>query len=178
MLLWAAADLFFLCDSETSDGRLCVGNKALVDEMDVSTKYFLRRMAMARRKNVADDAITFRGALFEVALIFFLAPTAALLSTVGMIALNRSWDPFVSLRWPWLSFKLTGIVIVLLALAFGHWWFRRKFRRYRHDRQSLLEFDTEQDRNAATELKIKVLVVCGLIVPWLAFGIVKLCELF
>ena len=132
----------------------------------MATRYFLRRLAIARRKKHASSSGPYQEALVEVILVVLGLPAVGVLSFVGLSSLTW-WEVNVDKRWPWLSFRLMGIVLWVLALLVGHWWFGKRFSRYRLDPSVHLAFDTERDRHIIFWQKFAALVVCGLVMPWL-----------
>ena len=139
--------------------------------MDVITRYFLRRLAISRREleDASQDA-SYKDALMEVILVVLGFPSVALLSFVGISTMGW-WEPIVSAKWPWLSFKVVGLGLWAVSVILGHQWLGRRFRQYRDDPAPCLEFASDKDRRAAFRLKFSVITVCGLIIPWLGIAI-------
>jgi hypothetical protein len=139
--------------------------------MDLITRYFLRRLAISRRKlqNASQNA-SYRDALLDVILVVLGLPGIALLSFVG-ISTRRWWEPIGSAKWPWLSFPVSALGIWAVAVIFGHLWLGRRFRQYRDDPTPCLEFASDKDRRIAFWAKLSVITVCGLIVPWLGIAV-------
>jgi hypothetical protein len=75
-----------------------------------------------------------------------------------------------------------GIVGGLTLLILGRWWFGKKLSKYLGDRTAYLAFDSEADSRIASWQKWTVLLLCILIIPFLArlftFGTQVLTKAF
>ena len=138
--------------------------------MDIMTRYFLRRLAIARRKPHVDISVPHSDALAEVMIVALTMPMCAILSFVVVITMS-TWKPIVDARWPWLSFRLVVLGCGFLVYIVGQWWLRRRFKQYRDDPSHCLDFDTEQDRRIVFWQKFVVVIVCGAVVPFLGIAI-------
>jgi hypothetical protein len=77
--------------------------------MDLITRYFLRRLAISRRKQPhASKNASYRDALVEVILVVLGLPSVAIMSFFG-IATMRWWEPVMSAKWPWMSFTVGAL---------------------------------------------------------------------
>jgi hypothetical protein len=132
-----------------------------------STRYFLRRLAEARRNpRNANDSVPFTNAIVETTFVFVCAPALATLSVIGTAVLRffpaRVMNSFGV--HPGLS-----IVIVIAVLLFGgQSWFRRRFAAYRKNPAACLDFDSARDREIIFWQRTGVLVICGILIPLLA----------
>jgi hypothetical protein len=139
--------------------------------VDLITVYFLRRLAIARRKMpYSSPSAIYKDALFDVILVVLGLPGIALLTFIGITTI-RWWGPTVSSKWPWLSFPVGALGIWVLAILFGHMWLGRRFDKFRSDPTPCLDFASDKDRYIAFWVKFSVVTVCGLVVPWIAIAI-------
>ena len=139
--------------------------------MNLITRYFLRRLAISRREQQrASKDATYKDALVEVILVVLGLPGVAILSFVG-ISTMRWWDTVASARWPWLSPSVGALGLWFVAIIVGHQWLGRRFRQYRDDPTPCLEFASERDQRIAFWVKFSVVIVCGLIIPWLGIAV-------
>jgi hypothetical protein len=146
-------------------------NPGGIEAVDLITRYFLRRLAIARRKMPQSSAsASYTDALFDVILVVLGLPGVALLSFIG-ISTIRWWKPAMSSKWPWLSFPVGALGIWALAIIVGHVWLGRRFGKFRNDPTPCLEFASDKDRQIAFWVKFSVVTVCGLVIPWIAIAI-------
>jgi hypothetical protein len=139
--------------------------------MDMITRYFLRRLAISLpRKQWASASGPYHEALVEVILVFIALPAVAVLSFVGLSTM-RWCDPIVHARWPWLGFGTVGLIIWLLSVLVGHYRLGKRLRQYRDDPSKCAELSSGEDRRIAFRQKFTVIVVCGVIAPWLGIAV-------
>ena len=139
------------------------------DGIDFVTRYFLRRLAKARRKKNASPWVFHWDALVATSMFFVGMPLLALFSCVGISSFY--WDPTFGTRWPEFSPKLTGVAITLSAIAVGGYFFGKKFNRYRTNPDACLAFDTERDRRIIFWQLLSVSAIAGLILPSATLGL-------
>jgi hypothetical protein len=140
-----------------------------VESTDIITRYFLRRLAISRRKlNSASPNARYRDALVEVILVVVAMPAIAVLNFLGVASMTW-WDPIVRARWPWLSVRIVAFSVGALALLVGHFWLGARFKQFRNDPFRCFAFATEKDRRIAYWQKICVITLCGLVAPWLGY---------
>jgi hypothetical protein len=138
------------------------------DELSWTDRYFLRRLALARRDRSASEAASYSSALFEVTLITVFAPCLAVFSSVVITSLR--WTPTFGHRHPNFSPKLTGLAIGMVALIVGSAWFGRRFRKLRVTPGAWCDFDTPEDRRIVFRQKVAILTICGAVVPLMALA--------
>jgi hypothetical protein len=139
----------------------------IIETMDVITRYFLRRLAVARHKRgLSTEASRYHYALVEVILLVLALPSIAVFSFALLATLKWS-VPFIDERWPGFSIKTTALVVYALTLVAGHRWLGRRFRIFRDDPTAPLRFDTETDHRIVFWQKFIVVLTCGLIIPCL-----------
>ena len=134
--------------------------------VDVPTRYFLRRLAQARRSPYpATAARAYSSALSEVIASFVLMPGIAVLcitARIGMSLPPEAYAPSLRAVPP----LVLATLLTILLVAAGHLWFIWHLRRFRGDHSRLAEhFDTEDDRQIVFWQKLILTVICGVIVP-------------
>lgn len=127
-------------------------------------RYFLRRLALARRDSKSSEGTAYARARFEVTLVVVLAPCMAIFSCVLVASLK--WAPGFG-RVHNFSPKLAALVIAALAGSVGSAWFSRHFRTLGQS-GAWADFDTERDRRIAFWQKVAIMSVCGAVIPLLA----------
>jgi hypothetical protein len=132
--------------------------------MDIVTRYFLRRQALAlKRDNTASQA-AYRRALAEVTFAFVVMPAIGVLAFFGLSSIN--WlRPALEQHFPWLSIRLLAVVLWVLLFVIGNAWFGRRFKQYLSDPGLCRRFDSARDRRIAFWQKMGSVVLCGLVVP-------------
>jgi hypothetical protein len=134
------------------------------------TRYYLRRLAAARRRRHGNPRTPFVDAEGEVALLFLGMPLGGALSFAMTFSLH--WlTPEEARDIPMPSKYILSGVILLFCYLFGRLWFDRKFKRYQDDPTPALQFDTERDRRIMARQKLFVLITAGIIMPWLGLVI-------
>ena len=148
-----------------------MGVRTLVtdDRVGIVTRYFLRRLAKARRKKNASPWVFHWDALVATSMFFVGMPILALFSCVGISSFY--WDPTFGTRWPGFSPKLTSVAITLGAIAVGGYFFGKKFKRYRTNPDACLAFDTERDRQIIFWQLFWMSVMAGLVLPSATLGL-------
>lgn len=134
--------------------------------MDLTVRYFLRRLAMARRdpKNSTRD-VAYSAALAETILIFVGLPGMALFSWIVIVSLrhlptvNRVYDQ---------SPRVAAAITTLLLMIGGYIWFRRRIKPYYVNSDAYRDFDSEVDRRIIFWQKVGMTILCGVVLPWVA----------
>jgi hypothetical protein len=137
---------------------------------DFLTKYFLRRLAIARRKPLyrGDSGAAHWDALVEVIFVAVAAPFFAVFSFFLIVSLRwLTRSQAASLPIP--SKYVVAIGGWLLCVVIGRSLLGRKFKGYLTRPGAALMFDTERDQQIASGLKLAVIAVSGFLVPALAF---------
>lgn len=137
---------------------------------DFLTRYFLRRLAMARRKPLykGDAGAAHWDALVEVIFIAVAAPLFAALSFILILSL-RWLTPSQAASLPLPSKYAVAIGGWILCVIIGRLLLGRKFKAFLANPGAALMFDTEHDRQIANGMKTLVIAVSGFLVPALAF---------
>ena len=100
------------------------GQKGLCGErLGWADRYFLRRLALARRRPTKFHADAYSSALFEVTVVAVLMPCLAIFSFVLMTSLK--WAPTFEHAHPNFSPKIAGLVLGFLPFGAGRAFFRR-----------------------------------------------------
>lgn len=73
----------------------------------------------------------------------------------------------IEVRLPWLSFKVLGLGVWLVALLIGRYWLGARFRPYSLGVLNGIGFDTEHDRRVVLWQKSLVFFSFGIVAPWL-----------
>jgi hypothetical protein len=142
-----------------------------VETTDIVTRYFLRRLAISRQKlKSASPNTHYSDALVEVILVVVAMPAIAVLNFLGVASMTW-WDPIVKARWPWLSVRDVALAVGALALLIGHFWLGARFKQYKDDPFPCDAFSTENDREIAFRQKYGVILLCGLVAPWLGYAV-------
>jgi hypothetical protein len=117
------------------------------DEVDFITRYFLRKLAVSRRKyqHSLDPVMPFRDTKTEVILVFLALPAAAAIMLIAILALH--WITQEQLAHVDIPSKFAiGAVLWGVCLFFGNKIFERRLAEYREDPSASNAFDTERDR--------------------------------
>ncbi len=131
------------------------------------TRYFLRRYAQAKRDpNNANDSVPYYNAAIETSGIFVGIPTATLLGLVLIVSMR--WPLVKPAQFHGFSPRLVIVALSFLALAIGHLLLAPRFKRFRLNPGICAEFDSERDRKIIFRQKAIALVVCGIVIPWIA----------
>jgi hypothetical protein len=134
--------------------------------MDFSTRYFLRRLAQARREpNNATAGVAYFKALSETVLLVPGLPAMAVFSWIVIASLRIA--PRVAASYG-LHPRLAAVGSVALAMTCGYVWFHSRFKHYRIDPSASLNFDSEHDREIIFWQKVSMTALCGAILPLLA----------
>lgn len=149
---------------------------ALQEPMTLSfvDRYFLRRLAIARRKgDRVIPAAAYSEAKVEAIAVVILMPVIAILSGVALLSLHWQLPGHVAKLPP----KYIAVVVTCAACAVvGNLCFDGRFRKLSQDPAICLRFDTDADRSTATMQKFIVFTVCGAVVPILALLVVFLLS--
>jgi hypothetical protein len=138
-------------------------------EDDFLTRYFLRRLAIARRKGRFASA-QYRTALVDVVCFAIAFPVLGLLS-FGLILILTWMTPTQAAAHPIPSkYVIAGIVMACSFVA-GHRLLGSKFERYRDDPSACRGYDSDHDRRVATFQKTAGFLICAIVMPWLGFMI-------
>lgn len=132
-------------------------------------RYFLRRLALARRDPRNSATAAYSNALFELTLVVVLMPCLAIFSCVLIASVK--WAPTFARAHPNFSPKVAGLVIGFLAFGAGNVWLRRRFRELQVMPSACAYFDTKEDRRVACWQKLVVVSVCGAVIPLLAIAV-------
>jgi MFS-type transporter involved in bile tolerance (Atg22 family) len=134
----------------------------------ILVRYFLRRLAISRRRHNRDPAAAYNEAKVEVILISIALPVVAILSAVLIGSLRwLSREQAVRIQLP--PKVIIGIAIWATCAVVGNWWLNKRFSRYRLDPTPCLAFDSERDQILATVQKVSMLLICGVAIPVIAF---------
>lgn len=139
------------------------------DQLGWARRYFLRRLALARRGPKKSEAAMYSDALFELTLVAVLMPCIAVFSCLLITSLK--WAPNFGHEHPDFSPKIAALVIGFLAYGIGYAWFRRSFAKLRTMADLWVDFDSEEDRRIAFWQKLMIVSVCGAVVPMLALAV-------
>jgi hypothetical protein len=140
------------------------------DKRDFVTRYFLRRLAIARHRVPTRKLGTqYTDALLETILIFVAMPMLGLASLILIPSLR--WAPNTIAKWfgysPW-----GGVIIIgILSLVAGRLWFGKRFEKYREDRSVYPLYASKKDSRIVAWQRFIVFVVCGIVLPFLAIYI-------
>lgn len=137
---------------------------------DFLTRYFLRRLAMARRKPLysGDSGAAHWDALVEVIFIAVAAPFFAAFSF--LLILSVRWlTPSQAASLPIPSKYAAAIGGWIACVIVGRSLLSRKFKRFLTEPGAALLFDTERDRQIANGLKLAVIAISGFLVPAVGF---------
>lgn len=141
------------------------------ESTDLLARYFLRRLAISRGKlKLSSPDARYRDALVEVIFVCVVMPALGLINFLGVASMTW-WNPIVTARWPWLSVRLVFLIVAVLALLLGHFWLGNRFERYKVNPIGCKEFDSEKDRSTVFWQKFAVIVICGLVAPWLGYAV-------
>jgi hypothetical protein len=140
------------------------------DKRDFVTRYFLRRLAIARhRVPTRKSGNQNTDALLETILIFVGVPILGVASLILIPSLR--WAPNTIAKWfgysPW-----GGVIIIcILSVVVGRLWIGKRFEKYREDRFVYTQFASERDARIVAWQRFIVFVVCGIVLPFLAMYI-------
>jgi uncharacterized membrane protein YbhN (UPF0104 family) len=140
------------------------------NEVDFLTRYFLRKLAVSRRKykHSLDPLMPFRDAKTEVILVFMALPVAAVFMMIAILALH--WITRAQMANVHLPPKLLiAVVLWGLCLFWGNKIFDRRLSRFREDPSASDAFDTERDRRVLRWQFVIAIATAGLVVPVLSF---------
>ena len=137
---------------------------AQADNLDFVTRYFLRRLAIARRKEHRNPRTPFVEAKVEVILIVIMFPIVGVASFVIMFGLHW-FTPAEVARMPIPDKYMTVLVLWILSCLVGSFWLNRKFKRYLHDPTPCLDFDTEHDRKIVFWQRLIAYFTAGVLMP-------------
>jgi hypothetical protein len=139
------------------------------DEPSALIRYFLRRLAIARRNGYTPSA-SYSDAKAETILVFIAAPTGAVLSFILLGSL-RWVSQATAAQHPLPGKLVIALVFTAVSLVVGHFLLDGRLKKYRNNPSSSLNFDTERDRGIVFWQKFVVLVSCGIIIPWLGIAV-------
>jgi hypothetical protein len=145
--------------------------------VDFITRYFLRKLAVSRRKyqHSLDPAMPFRDAKTEVILVFLALPAAAAIMLIAILALH--WITQEQLAQVHIPSKFAiGVILWGVCLFFGNKIFERRLAKYRQDPSASNAFDTERDRLVLRFQFVVAIATAGVIVPMSAFLILYLLS--
>jgi hypothetical protein len=137
------------------------------DKRDFVTRYFLRRLAIARhRVPTRKLGRQYTDALLETILIFVGLPMLGVGSLILIPSLR--WAPNTIAQWIAYSPWGVAIVIGILSVAVGRLWIGRRLDKYREDRSIYTQFASEKDSRIVAWQRFIVFVVCAIVLPLLA----------
>jgi hypothetical protein len=143
------------------------------DNLDFITRYFLRRLAIARRNPNNNAGSAFFEAKLEVTLVVIALP---LLGLVGFLLLGSlHWiSPAEAARHPLPNKTVAVLTVWGLCTFAGNIWLNRRYARYATDPTLCQEFDSERDREIVGWQRFAVFVICAIVLPGLglAFALV------
>lgn len=137
-----------------------------LDQLSWVTRYFLRRLALARRDLNKSEAAAYSSAVFEVTLVTVVMPCLAIFSCVAMTSLK--WAPTFAREYPGFSPKIAGLAVAFLVFGIGNIWFRVRLGRHRAVLSLWAYFDSPEDRRVVFWQKVLIVALCGAVVPLLA----------
>jgi len=139
-------------------------------DADFLTAYFLRRLAIARRKPLykGDPGAAHWDALVEVIFIAVAAPFFGIISFLLILSL-RWLTPSQAATLPIPSKYVGAIGGWILCVIIGRQLLGRRFKRFLHDQRAASDYDSDHDRWIAESQRIAALILCGLIAPAVAF---------
>jgi hypothetical protein len=156
------------------------------EKFDILTRYFLRSLAIERRKKHINPETPYRNALYEVMYVAVGCPVLALFGFALMATLKWT-DPYATLIWPKgapmsfgakvaISLGVTALVM-LIGIPIGHRIFRTKFEKYRTNTEDCLDYGSDRDEMIFKSQKIAIGLLTlmvpaglGLLVTYLAGG--------
>jgi hypothetical protein len=133
---------------------------------DFVTRYFLRRLAIARQSaSMRRPETQYTDALLETILIFVGMPMLGVTSVILITSLR--WAPNAIAKW--FGYWPRGGVIILsiLSIVVGRLWLRKRFEKYREDRAIYKQFASEKDSRIVAWQRFIVFLVCAIILPFL-----------
>jgi hypothetical protein len=136
---------------------------------DFLTRYFLRRLAIARRKARFASA-QYRTALVDVICFAIAFPVLGLLS-FGLVLSLRWMTPAQAAAHPIPSKYIIAGVVMALSFVVGHRLLGPKFEKYIDNPTACPRYDNDHDRRAAAFQKTAGFVISAIVMPWLAFMI-------
>lgn len=136
---------------------------------DFLTRYFLRRLAIARRKGRFPSA-QYRAALVDVICFAIAFPILGLLS-FGLVLSLRWMTPAQAAAHPIPSKYIIAGIVMALSFVVGHRLLGPKFERYRDDPTACRGYDSEHDRRVGAFQKTAGFLICAIVMPWLGFMI-------
>jgi hypothetical protein len=143
-----------------------------MEHPDFLTKYFLRRLAIARRERRYNNrGAEHNEALFELLFFIVLLPVGGL-ATFAII-LSLRWMPgghAVSNSLPSLYFL--GAALTIVCYLIGRRILSARYKRYLQEPVSFLGFNTERDRRIAHRQKALAILTFGVAMPGIAAVIV------
>ena len=101
----------------------------------------------------------------EIVAIFVGMPGMALFSWIVIASLKHL--PAISRAYGQ-SPRLVSVAIVVLLMIGGYLSFRARIRPYRAESSAYLDFDSELDRSIIFWQKVGVVILCGVVLPWIA----------
>jgi hypothetical protein len=139
--------------------------------MDMVTRYFLRRLAIAREKpKWSSPYAAFSNAVYETMAVFIFFPILGV-SALVVLGTRNLMRPAWMIHLPWMSGRLLGLTVSILVISFGHLYLRAKFKRFENDTTGAAAFATVEDLNAVMKQKTYVVTVCLILAPLLGYSI-------
>lgn len=117
------------------------------EHVDFLTRYFLRRLAIARRTGRFPSA-QYRAALVDAICFAIALPILGLLS-FGLVLSLRWMTPAQAAAHPIPSKYIIAGIVMALSFVAGHRLLRPKFQRYKDDPTACRGYDSEHDRRVA-----------------------------
>jgi hypothetical protein len=66
---------------------------------------------------------------------------------------------------------MMAFAVVSIAVLAGNAWLGSRFKKYKTNLIPCLEFASEKDRRIAFWQKFRVIMLCGLVAPWLGIAV-------
>jgi hypothetical protein len=132
---------------------------------DFITRYFLRRLAVARRKaGNKEPSVAYSEAKVETIVVVLLMPAIAIISVVGLGSL-RFFTPS-QVAEAHLPSKVTfALILWILCAVVGNFWLDPRFKKYLSDPSACLGFDSDHDRRIAGQQKALTILICAVVLP-------------
>ncbi len=139
-----------------------------MEHPDFLTKYFLRRLAIARRERRYNNrGAEHNEALFELLFFIVLLPVGGLATFAIILSLHwMNGAHEVSDSLPFLYFLGGGLTIVCYLI--GRRILAGRYRRYLQEPVSFLGFSSERDRRIAHRQKAVAILAFGVAMPGIA----------
>lgn len=144
------------------------GSSAEDRQLDLVTKYFLRRLAIAHRQGAYKTRRgEYEDAMMEVILLLLGLPIVGLLGAAVILSL-RWLSPSEAAARPLPSKYMIILVTWGLCILIGKFWLGRRLKKYMDDPASRTMLDTERDQRIAERQKTIVIVTFVFVIPAVA----------